>query len=198
MVVWSAGLAPVKFTSKSKLPTMNPGQKIITDEFLRVKGHNGRLFAIGDCAGIENNLLPSTANVAEQQGVYLADCFNEYYKDFDVVNQSKSVALPVPGDVVPALLPWKQTRFLDKILTKAAPHFQYKNRGSMSLGGMYDGVVDMKQTDLPFPKITMSGGSAFWTWRGAYASKQLSLTNMILVPMYWFKSTIFGRDISRF
>jgi NADH dehydrogenase/NADH:ubiquinone reductase (non-electrogenic) len=27
---------------------------------------------------------------------------------------------------------------------------------------------------------------------------QLSWSNMMLVPMYWFKSLVFGRDISRF
>ena len=30
---------------------------------------------------------------------------------------------------------------------------------------------------------------------GRYLSKQLSWTNMMLVPMYWFKSMVFGRDI---
>jgi hypothetical protein len=26
----------------------------------------------------------------------------------------------------------------------------------------------------------------------------VSVTNKLLIPMYWFKSMIFGRDISRF
>jgi len=198
MMVWSAGLAPVKFTTNSTLPTMKPGQKILVDDYLRVQGQNGRIFAIGDCAGKENYMLPPTASVAEQQAIYLGDCFNMYYKDFDVVNEKPNIELPEPGNVIPALLPWQNARYFDRFLSSPAPTFQYKNRGSMSLGGLHDGVADMKKTDLPFPKIGLTGGAAFAAWRGAYASKQLSFTNMILVPMYWFKSEVFGRDISRF
>ena len=45
---------------------------------------------------------------------------------------------------------------------------------------------------------TFTGFLAMLAWRGGYLSKQLSWTNMMLVPMYWFKSAVFGRDISRF
>ena len=47
-------------------------------------------------------------------------------------------------------------------------------------------------------KTTVTGVTAFASWRGAYLSKQVSVTNMILIPMYWFKALLFGRDISRF
>ena len=39
---------------------------------------------------------------------------------------------------------------------------------------------------------------AILAWRGAYWTKQLSWANMLLIPMYWFKAAVFGRDISRF
>ena len=45
---------------------------------------------------------------------------------------------------------------------------------------------------------TLDGVVAFLSWRMAYFSKQVSIQNMILIPMYWFKSWAFGRDISRF
>ena len=45
---------------------------------------------------------------------------------------------------------------------------------------------------------TLTGVTAFASWRGAYLSKQVSVQNMILIPMFWFKSWLFGRDISRF
>ena len=38
----------------------------------------------------------------------------------------------------------------------------------------------------------------FLIWRGAYWTKAVSITNKFLIPMYWFKSFFFGRDISRF
>ena len=68
----------------------------------------------------------------------------------------------------------------------------------MTAMGWGGGVADLTKTDLPAPKVTTSGVAAFFMWRSAYLTKQLSLTNMILIPMYWFKQMVFGRDISRF
>lgn len=44
----------------------------------------------------------------------------------------------------------------------------------------------------------MTGVLAFLLWRAAYWTKQVSIVNKIMIPMYWFKSMLFGRDISRF
>lgn len=46
--------------------------------------------------------------------------------------------------------------------------------------------------------FSIHGFLGFLIWRSAYLTKLLSLKNMILTPMYWFKSAVFGRDISRF
>jgi NADH dehydrogenase FAD-containing subunit len=57
----------------------NRAGRLLIDDYLRVKGQNGRVFAIGDCACNEDTALPPIASVAEQQGQYLSDCFNEHY-----------------------------------------------------------------------------------------------------------------------
>jgi NADH dehydrogenase FAD-containing subunit len=44
----------------------------------------------------------------------------------------------------------------------------------------------------------MKGFLAFLLWRAAYWTEQVSIVNKILIPMYWFKAFLFGRDISRF
>ena len=49
------------------------------DEYLRVPGLRGRVFALGDCAVSRGAPLPPTASVAEQQASYLAKCFNATY-----------------------------------------------------------------------------------------------------------------------
>lgn len=196
-MVWSAGLAPVKFVEESGLE-LNRG-KILVDRYLRVLGQNGRIMALGDCAMPaegEGTPLPPTASVAEQEAYYLGDCLNLYYKDFDVSNKDQEV--PIPGPIAPALMPWQGAEFLNKILVKSAPEFQYKNRGAMAAMGFGGGVSDLTKTDLPAPKIATSGVAAFFMWRSAYWTKQLSWSNMILIPMYWFKQMVFGRDISRF
>ncbi len=44
----------------------------------------------------------------------------------------------------------------------------------------------------------VKGFLAFALWRAAYWTKQVSLVNKMLIPMYWFKCVLFGRDISKF
>lgn len=46
------------------------------------------------------------------------------------------------------------------------------------------------------PKL--KGMIAFLIWRSAYLTKQVSWVNKCLIPMYWLKALLFGRDISRF
>lgn len=198
-MVWSTGLAPVKFIEKSNLE-LKRGGKVLVDEYLRVKGHKGRIFALGDCATIEDGPpLPPTASVAEQQAYYMGDCFNNYYHIFDVLSEkNKEIDLPLPGPVVPALFPWEQAERLNKYFCTSVPYFEYKNRGAMAAMGFGGGISDLTKTDLPAPKFASSGVAAFLAWRSAYWTKQLSWTNMVLIPMYWFKAMLFGRDISRF
>jgi len=199
-MVWSAGLAPVKFIEQANLE-LHRG-KLVVDKYLRVPEHNGRVFAIGDCATFgagQGEPLPPTASVAEQQATYLGNCFNLYYKDFNVIDDGNTGKdLPLPGPVAPALMPWKTLEFLNKILVNSSSEFQYKNRGAMAAMGFGGGVSDLTKTDLPSPKIATSGAAAFLMWRSAYWTKQLSWSNMVLIPMYWFKQMVFGRDISRF
>jgi len=72
-MVWSAGLAPVNFTNdvEGVLPRA-PNGRIITDEYLRVKGHEGSIWAIGDAAVCDTEPHAQLAQVARQQGIYLA------------------------------------------------------------------------------------------------------------------------------
>lgn len=49
-----------------------------------------------------------------------------------------------------------------------------------------------------FDAPPVKGILAFLLWRAAYWTKQVSTVNKLMIPMYWFKSMIFGRDISRF
>lgn len=168
------------------------------DDYLRVPGHNGRVFALGDCAGNAETPLPPLASVAEQQGQYLADCFNEHYKDFDPTNAA--LATPDPGKVAaPVGKP-----FIRSLYDRSA-EFKYLSVGSMASMGTWGGVVDTTNSDAIdklIPKAltgsTISGFAAMLAWKGGYMSKQLSWTNMFLIPMFWFKSMVFGRDISRF
>ncbi len=77
-MVWSAGLAPVKFTdSVADMFERSRNGRILVDEYLRVKGYEGSIWAIGDAAVNEKGIpLPQLAQVARQEGIYLAKVFN--------------------------------------------------------------------------------------------------------------------------
>ena len=88
---------------------------------------------------------------------------------------------------------------LDMDITKYKP-FKYAHMGSMASVGDWKavldtGAVDAKKNDYIPP---LKGFLAFAVWRAAYWTKSVSWTNKMLIPMYWFKSAVFGRDISRF
>ena len=76
LVVWSTGLAPRSFTRDLTVPKDKFGQ-ILTNQFLQVKDTpKDTVFALGDCSTIETMPLPSTAQVAERQGKWLAKYLN--------------------------------------------------------------------------------------------------------------------------
>jgi NADH dehydrogenase FAD-containing subunit len=164
-LVWSAGLKPVKFTDSLEdvLPRGKNG-RILIDDYLRVKGYEGSIWAMGDAAMNEEKPLPQLAQVARQQGIYLSKVLSGKQKE-------------------------------------DAKTFNFINLGSMaslgSMKGVYDGSnVGMEGEEISVPKI--KGFLAFLLWRSAYLGRQTSIQNKFLIPMHWFKSFVFGRDISRF
>lgn len=70
MVLWAAGNAPVPFIRGLREP-LTRGGRVIVDPFLRLGGRE-RVYALGDCAAVGDPPLPATAQVAQQQGKYLA------------------------------------------------------------------------------------------------------------------------------
>ena len=76
-MVWSAGLSPVKFTDRLPDTIEKTKQgRLLVDPYLRVKGQEGKVWAIGDCAELEETPLPQLAQVANQQASYLANILN--------------------------------------------------------------------------------------------------------------------------
>mmetsp|Transcript_9671 Transcript_9671/g.22190 ORF Transcript_9671/g.22190 Transcript_9671/m.22190 type:complete len:439 (+) Transcript_9671:1-1317(+) len=75
LCVWSAGISPRPVVETLDLPK-DKSQRLITDHFLQCKGHKD-IFVIGDCGTIEGLPLPATAQVARQQGLYLANALGK-------------------------------------------------------------------------------------------------------------------------
>jgi NADH:ubiquinone reductase (non-electrogenic) len=79
LLVWAAGNTAVPLVTNSDLPR-DKKNKILTDPFFKVLGQD-KIFSIGDCTEIQNNPLPATAQVAQQQGNYLGKFFNQLAKN---------------------------------------------------------------------------------------------------------------------
>ncbi|KAI3502174.1 hypothetical protein L1887_30206 [Cichorium endivia] len=114
--------------------------------------------------------LPPTAQVAAQQGEYLADCFNKM-KECDENPEG-----PI--------------RFRDSGRHRFKP-FRYKHLGQFApLGG--------EQTAAQLPGDWVSiGHSTQWLWYSVYASKLVSWRTRFLVVGDWGRRFVFGRDSSR-
>lgn len=74
VLVWSTGNGPTDFIRNVDWPKDKAG-RLIVDSHLRVIGHDS-IYAIGDCATLQEHLTPATAQVAMQQGKYLGKSFN--------------------------------------------------------------------------------------------------------------------------
>ncbi|XXG71335.1 hypothetical protein AAC387_Pa07g0618 [Persea americana] len=114
-------------------------------------------------------ILPATAQVAAQQGVYLAKCFN----------QMKERELDPEGP----------PRFRGTGRHRFRP-FRYRHLGQFApLGG------EQTAAQLPGDWISI-GHSSQWLWYSVYASKQVSWRTRMLVISDWGRRFIFGRDSS--
>jgi NADH:ubiquinone reductase (non-electrogenic) len=70
LVVWAAGNAPLPFVRGLDAEHDERG-RLVVDPHLRLAGRAG-VYALGDCAVDPAHPLPATAQVAQQQGKYLA------------------------------------------------------------------------------------------------------------------------------
>ena len=76
LLVWTTGIAPTPFVSSLSLPK-DPFSRLIVDDYLRVDGTQ-QLFALGDCISVAGKTIPATAQVAQQEGTYLAKALERH------------------------------------------------------------------------------------------------------------------------
>ncbi|CAM9106009.1 unnamed protein product [Ascophyllum nodosum] len=165
LMVWSTGLAPLDLVKK--MDVAKDRGRIAIDDWLRVTVLEG-VFAMGDAAVNPQKPLGPLAQVADQQGKYLAKLFSKLD--------------PLTEDNPPF-----HYRYLGSMAHvggwKAVAEFK-------GIGSSGDSVSK--------PGLSLEGILAFATWRSAYWTKTVSIANKVLIPMHWFKAWAFGRDISRF
>jgi len=208
--VWCAGTAPANFCQKllENLPeeARHPSGRINVDGWMRPVMDDPALFGsimvLGDAAAQEKSywepeLLPSTAQVAGQQGAYVARMLSRNFNMTDPV----PTLIPIDenknddneDDVFydPALYNWLRFRGLEK-----SPPFTFLNLGLLAYVG---GNEALTQVQIGDKKVVSKAGSVgFFLWRSVYLVKQVATRNRVLVTFDWIKSAMFGRDTTRF
>jgi len=144
---------------------------------------------------IERNVksYPATAQVASQQGEYLAKRFNAMAKKgFDKPVQRVSVIQPALLAVPSASQTSPQFAFPLPVLDPSYDSpFQYKHLASLAYTGNEHAAIDLGDGR------SVSGWSAYWLWKSIYFSTSVSMRTRILLASDWARSWIFGRDVSK-
>ncbi|KAK9235071.1 hypothetical protein V1525DRAFT_411088 [Lipomyces kononenkoae] len=198
LLVWATGNAPraVVRDLMTKIPSQAKARRgLEVNDYLVVNGTEG-IWALGDCAATK---YAPTAQVATQQGQYLARLFNTMAKtqalEEDIarleelghstasVDDKKSIASEIEAKA--------------KILrrSKRLMPFQYTHQGSLAYIGSDKAIADL--TFGAGNNLASSGQLTYLFWRSVYVSMCFSTRNKMLVVMDWLKVKMFGRDVSR-
>ncbi|EAU86695.2 NADH dehydrogenase [Coprinopsis cinerea okayama7 len=194
LVVWAAGNKGRKITQDlmAKLPETQTNRRGLTvDDHLRLKGADG-VFAIGDCTATS---YAPTAQVASQQGAYLARVLHQLAKKDSIEQRLKKLEEIQVEDPAEKEKLEKEAKLLQSQLAKVKPRaFQYSHQGSLAYIGSERAIAD-----LPFMNgnVATGGVATYLFWRSAYLSTLFSLRNRTLVATDWLKVRLFGRDVSR-
>ncbi|UJR09090.1 hypothetical protein I4U23_013337 [Adineta vaga] len=120
----------------------------------------------------KNRALPATAQVASQEGRYIADLLNQL--------PSLTVADFQQQNLKP---------------------FRYKHMGSLAYVGGDSAVLDFTGTKplLDFFNLQpLSGRSAAYLWKSFYFTEMFSGRTKTLLAFDWLRTHLYGRDISRY
>jgi NADH:ubiquinone reductase (non-electrogenic) len=196
-LVWATGNAirPVIRDLMNKIPEQKSARRgLAVNEYLVVDGTEG-IWAVGDCA--QSKYAP-TAQVASQQGAYLARLFNTMERrvvvesEIEELKELEATSAPEDKGALQKALA-KKDRELKKFGKISS--FEYTHQGSLAYIGMDRAVADIS---LWGGNVASAGGLTFLFWRSAYLSMVFSTRNRVLVIMDWLKVKVFGRDVSRF
>jgi len=188
LLVWATGNTSREITRNlmAKLPrTQTQRRGIEVDDYLAMAGADG-IYAVGDCTA---TAYAPTAQVASQQGMFLAQMFGKMGQKRKVERQLAQLkAQPGASQEEVEGLVKKLNRY-----SKISP-FHYSHQGSLAYIGSEKAIADLP---LFNGNVASGGGAAYLFWRSAYLSTLYSVRNRTLVLTDWAKVKIFGRDVSR-
>lgn len=243
MCVWASGVRPNSVSLE--LAKNLQGTRILeVDGNMRVRGAEGSIYALGDCAKITYPSMKESAKAlfekadVNKDGVLSKQEFQsmiqEARKDFPqletYLHQASVLAMhekvdgiqPTTLGITPevwenacamvdkelkmlpptAQVAAQQGDYLAKILNEVPyqdlghqsgyePHFEYRHMGSMAYIGGEHAVMDSPVTGISSGLIT------YIMWKGVYFGKSVSFTMRVGLLFDWAKSWFLGRDTSR-
>jgi len=216
ITAWCAGTSPQSFTNtlREKLTedARAPNGRIYVDPWMRATTNDpqifGSVFVLGDAACFRDRrskearsdstvsssfveqYLPQTAQVAGQQGAYVARLLNRGY---NLSNIRPALVEPEYFNMSTSNnfeREWLKLRSLD-----VADPFIFVNLGLLAYVGGGEALSQVQLGDIPL--LTYAGSAAFMLWRSVYLVKQVATRNRVLVTFDWIKSYMFGRDVTR-
>ncbi|TVY58068.1 External alternative NADH-ubiquinone oxidoreductase, mitochondrial [Lachnellula cervina] len=195
LLVWATGNAvrPVVKDLMSQIPAQKDSRRgLAVNEYLVVQGTKD-IWATGDCAVAG---YAPTAQVASQEGAFLARLFNTMAKseaiEHKIHDLSTSLNLKPGNSGEVAVEIESHEKKLRRI--KDLKPFHYTHQGSLAYIGSERAVADVSWLNGNF---ATGGGLTYLFWRSAYLSMCFSTRNRVLVVLDWLKSKAFGRDVSR-
>ena len=205
LVVWSAGLAPRPLLGALDAARFRKDRwgHLGTSDRLKAAAAGDddsatvpAIWALGDCAAVAGGRYAATAQVAEQQGEWLASTFNDAAADAGAFG-----AAPPSQAGLAAAIDVHRPRYA----------FSYHHRGSLAMLGSLAGAADFTAVartggargvaDValgPLRGATLRGAAAWLLWRSAYLTKLGRWRNRLQVPADWARAAVFGRDTTLF
>eukprot|EP00004_Rigifila_ramosa_P011865 TRINITY_DN2541_c0_g2_i2.p1 TRINITY_DN2541_c0_g2~~TRINITY_DN2541_c0_g2_i2.p1 ORF type:complete len:349 (+),score=110.33 TRINITY_DN2541_c0_g2_i2:643-1689(+) len=224
LLVWATGITArpliLKLAKSINSPQQSSKRGLVVDKYLRVVGAQSSIFAIGDCAV---SGFPPTAQVANQQGFYIADVLNNEAK---LLEKSRATAALQAGPTkTTETAPEKTTETTPAKTTETTPGKTTTTNVATTTSTTTPentpktpGSENATVSEIP-PFVYVHKGSLAYVgddraivdlkghlfagqlsnvlWRSAYLAMMFSPRNKFLVLLDWGKTLLFGRDISR-
>ncbi|KAK8031252.1 hypothetical protein PG990_000986 [Apiospora arundinis] len=195
LLVWATGnaLRPLVKDLMSQIPAQKDSRRgLAVNEYLVVQGARD-IWAVGDCAVAG---YAPTAQVASQEGAFLARLFNNMAKTEALeakVHELSSTLNVQPGNSAQIVQEIESTeRQLRRV--KDIKPFHYSHQGSLAYIGSEKAVADVAWLN---GNLASGGKLTYLFWRSAYLSMCFSTRNRVLVALDWVKAKVYGRDVSR-
>ena len=183
LLVWATGntVRPVVKDLMSQIPAQKDARRgLLVNEYLVVKGADS-IWAVGDCAVA--NYAP-TAQVASQEGSFLARLFNQMAK----TEQIESELALLSDRQSEATDKEKRNEIFDNIKdlqkrlrrVKRMGPFEYSHQGSLAYIGSEKAVADISWWT---GNLATGGQLTFYFWKSAYLSMCFSSKFLPLILM---------------